>query len=284
MPLKMTTFDIEEVDPNEEIEEEFRKYQSNVSHEEYSNPPTSNEPYLDIRLTKDAMDHLWDIIDIAKKEEKDARISLAGNISKSIFVQDKNDWFFENVLKVPIDYLYYRDEWSTYYDVHIAKTMPPPELSLGKFWVNYQKQYEFNPPHNHAGLFSFVIFMKIPTHWKEQHALPITGNSNSPSASDFAFIMEQGPGPVRLLNIPLGSEDEGRMLLFPSWLVHQVYPFYGTEEDRITMSGNVNSFDNIKSPNQKKRILHDTKIEIDRMKAKVRSMEQMMEDDVEIHV
>ena len=29
------------------------------------------------------------------------------------------------------------------------------------------------------------------------------------------------------------------MLFFPSWLVHQVFPFYGTEEDRITISGNI---------------------------------------------
>ena len=29
------------------------------------------------------------------------------------------------------------------------------------------------------------------------------------------------------------------MLLFPAWMVHQVFPFYGTEKDRITVSGNI---------------------------------------------
>ena len=37
----------------------------------------------------------------------------------------------------------------------------------------------------------------------------------------------------------LSSEDEGRMLFFPASLQHQVYPFYGTEEERITISGNI---------------------------------------------
>jgi len=40
-------------------------------------------------------------------------------------------------------------------------------------WVNYQKQYEYFPIHKHSNLFSFVVFIKIPTDWKEQHKLPL---------------------------------------------------------------------------------------------------------------
>ena len=29
------------------------------------------------------------------------------------------------------------------------------------------------------------------------------------------------------------------MLFFPAWLHHQVFPFFGTEKDRITISGNI---------------------------------------------
>ena len=39
--------------------------------------------------------------------------------------------------------------------------------------------------------------------------------------------------------IPLSLEDEGRMLFFPAWLQHQVFPFYECEEERITISGNI---------------------------------------------
>ena len=42
-----------------------------------------------------------------------------------------------------------------------------------------------------------------------------------------------------MFNIPLSPEDEGRMLFFPSWLYHQVFPFYGTEVERVTISGNI---------------------------------------------
>ena len=38
----------------------------------------------------------------------------------------------------------------------------------------------------------------------------------------------------------LGKEYEGKMLFFPSKLLHQVYPFYNCDEDRISISGNIN--------------------------------------------
>ena len=39
------------------------------------------------------------------------------------------------------------------------------------------------------------------------------------------------------------------MLFFPSNLHHQVYPFYGTEEERITISGNIDFKHTEKIPN-----------------------------------
>ena len=93
---------------------------------------------------------------ISEKNKENHSDHLAGNISKSELIEDKDNWFFESSLKKLIE----KKEKS-----QIEK------LKLEPFWVNYQKQNEFNPLHNHSGLYSFVVFMKIPTHWKEQHAL-----------------------------------------------------------------------------------------------------------------
>ena len=107
-------------------------------------------------------------------------------------------------------------------------------------WVNYQKQTEFQPLHRHGGQYSFNVFLKIPTHWKEQHALPMSSNSNMPSASDFQFVWtKKNTEECITTNFPLSSEDEGVILFFPAHLLHQVFPFYGTEEERITVSGNI---------------------------------------------
>ena len=48
--------------------------------------------------------------------------------------------------------------------------------------------------------------------------------------------------PLLRQNFPLSSKDEGRMLFFPAWLDHQVFPFYECEEERVTISGNIDLY------------------------------------------
>jgi len=203
-----------------------------------------NMPWTEARLSQEMMDYLWDSIN-----QSDEEVNVAENISTHKAISDKNNWFYENELKELTEYLYYKD-WNNYYDVHVSKSIPPPVFKLDMLWVNFQKQYEFLPPHHHSALYSFVVFMKIPTHWKEQHktkfSAHVTGeqlstrysNPLSNWASDFKFTLPYAPAGEG--NIPLSPEDEGRMLFFPAWLIHQVFPFYGTEEERVTISGNIN--------------------------------------------
>jgi len=197
-----------------------------------------DRPWMDVGLSEETMNSLWDNINNASAQEIDANGRLAGNISKSKYIQDKDNWFYNNVLKGMAEHLYYKN-WVNYYDVVITKNKPRTEFFLHELWVNYQKQHEFNPPHQHSAIYSFVVFMKIPTHSKEQHALPFSAHSGNPVASDFQFLVGNDNGQVQPVKIPLNPEDNGRMLFFPGWLTHQVLPFYGTEEERITISGNI---------------------------------------------
>jgi hypothetical protein len=211
---------------------------SNQKKVEYMMNEMNKGLWIDTRLSDEEIDFLWDAISEENKEDYSGH--LAGNISKSEVIEDKDNWFFETVLKKPTERLFYRD-LDAYHKYYIEKEEPPPEFEMDMFWVNYMKQHEFNPlPHIHGGLYSFVIFMKIPTHWKEQHALPISAHSNSPSASDFQFVWSRKDRDELIFrNFSLSPEDEGRILFFPATLQHQVYPFYGTEEERVTISGNI---------------------------------------------
>ena len=223
-------------------------------------------PWLDIKLNQEEMDFLNQAI--SKENKKNISRELVGNIFKSELIEDKDNWFYETVLKKLTERMFYRD-WNNYCRYQLEKTEEPPKFVLETLWVNYQKKHEFNPIHDHryGGLYSFVIFMKIPTHWKEQHALPISTNSGQQIASDFAFILsEKNSDMWHCINFPLCPEDEGRMLFFPSTLNHQVYPFYECEEKRITISGNI--------------VLEDSKIPVDEYEEK-KNMLKMMENNVE---
>jgi hypothetical protein len=193
----------------------------------------NNKHWIDTRLTKEEMVFLNDAISDALRS------------SSSGVIKDKDNWFYETTLKKLTERMFYRD-LDAYYKYHIEKEEPPPKFEMDRFWVNYMKQHEFNPLHFHIGLYSFVIFMKIPTHWKEQHEMNNdefrTWVDSIPwhqQASDFVFVWGGEENRILKENFQLSPEDEGRILFFPAWLQHMVYPFYECEEERITISGNI---------------------------------------------
>lgn len=167
-----------------------------------------------------------------------ANQSLAGNVSDSYYLKDVDDWFFKNYVEFMSHDLNKHFPYDNGGRLGQRNAGKHP-YKLDSLWVNYQYQTEFNPSHVHAGVFSFVIFMKIPTHWEEQHALPISSKSNNPRASDFSFEYLNGFGCGRVETYLMSPEWENSMLFFPAELRHQVFPFYNCDKPRITISGNV---------------------------------------------
>ena len=185
-----------------------------------------------------AMLRLWEYISTAKENSKSLKSNLAGNLSSSLVLNDTDNWFFVNTC-IPIigKYKEFFKKSTAFNSQPISKNDLP--YGLDRFWVNFQKQHEFNPMHNHSGVYSFVVFMKIPTVWKEQCEIPFVKESNSPKASAFEFVYTDIMGTISQYTYCLDSSFEGIMLFFPAEMMHQVYPFYNCEEERITISGNI---------------------------------------------
>jgi len=123
-------------------------------------------------------------------------------------------------------------------------------------WINYQKKHEFNPPHTHNGHFSMVMFIKIPyslkneesffdrrqfvhptyyEYLKEEDANKIRENNVN---GNFGIIACNHEGIPQVLHLSVDKTWEGTMLLFPANQQHFVHPFYSSDEERITISGN----------------------------------------------
>ena len=201
-------------------------------------PITPQEPvgWIETELPKSVMARLQNYIETAKKNPTNVNKDLAGNISKSLLMKDKDNWFFQTIL-IPLI-----DRFMKYYPLYtrtIGVLSEDAPYYLSSFWVNFQKENEFNPFHDHSGAFSFVIWVKIPTDWKEQHALPISANSNAPKASNFEFRYTTMLGEIGYFPYHLDKEAEGHMLFFPAKLMHTVYPFYNCDKERISISGNI---------------------------------------------
>ena len=190
-------------------------------------PP--NLGWLNYSLDDKEIDYLWKSIENKKDNIKDV---LAGNISKSFELEDTNDWFFNHTLQPLIDV--YANEFK-----NVGKTIPilyNHPYTLKMWWVNYQKQHDFNPSHDHGGVYSFVIWLKIPIEFDDQNR---GCYSNTPLRSAFQIHYHNILGEPNTYNYKLGKKYEGQLLFFPSKLIHEVFPFYDCDEDRISISGNI---------------------------------------------
>jgi hypothetical protein len=111
-------------------------------------------------------------------------------------------------------------------------------LIVGDTWINIQRKGEFIPNHNHCGIYSFVIWIQIPYNIYDE--VPnIDSYQEIPSTSSFEFIYQNILGQTMLQRIMPTKQHEGKMMMFPSKLHHCVYPFFSTNENRISISGNI---------------------------------------------
>ena len=205
----------------------FKKSEEDVK---VIHPP--NLGWLEKKLSEKEIDYLWRCINTHKESQK---YDLAGNISESLNIPDRSDWFFTNTI-LPLCKQYQENFENIGNSVPTNLKHP---YYLKTFWVNYQKQNEYNPLHKHDGIYSFVIWMKIPTKHHEQNKNPIAENSNAKKISTFNFYYSTIFGEIKEFEYKMNPDVEGTIVFFPSKLNHCVYPFYNCDEDRISISGNI---------------------------------------------
>ena len=111
-------------------------------------------------------------------------------------------------------------------------------IFVDSVWINFQKKHEFNPLHIHSGIFSFIIFMKIPYNLiDEDKFFPDT--KDQPSTSRLCFVISKPNGSIRDIKCNVDESYLHKMLIFPANYNHLVYPFFTSDEERITISGNI---------------------------------------------
>tara|TARA_R100001377_G_scaffold77595_1_gene54936 strand:- start:50 stop:715 length:666 start_codon:yes stop_codon:yes gene_type:complete len=185
-------------------------------------------PILHSSLSEIQIKELLDITDSILKDEnkKSYNNVLAGEI--------ENEWIIPTSILELDSFKNYIDELSLRYltsfasQHHIETDKIPPVLGrfaqmleksvLTSAWFNDQKDDEYNPLHNHTGILSGVLYLKIPEYLPSRKnkdmdgTITFVGNS-----SDTDIIMTYSTITI--------SPKVGDIFLFPSLLKHQVYPF-----------------------------------------------------------
>jgi hypothetical protein len=107
--------------------------------------------------------------------------------------------------------------------------------------VNFQKKHEFNPPHVHGGSLSYVIYVKLPYLQQDEANNPNSRNSNTKLSGmfNFLYVDQYVSGGLGQHNIVADRNFEGKIIVFASTLFHTVYPFFTSDEYRVTVAGNI---------------------------------------------
>lgn len=110
-----------------------------------------------------------------------------------------------------------------------------PRLKISDLWVNYQTKHEFNPIHDHRALMSFVIWVKIP-YTREAETEIFKKSGETPVSGQFHFVYQNALGDINSYN---PKEKEGMICVFPSIMKHIVYPYFTSDDYRVSVAGNL---------------------------------------------
>jgi hypothetical protein len=205
-----------------------------------SNHQFNNLGYIMVDLPKDLYKALLDEAGEIQSDFSKAiprNKNLAGHIEREFDLVKSNDALEKFVLDMVMSY---DKEYRNLELIDILTTSIP--MVMKNPWINFQAKHEFNPIHNHKGIMSFVAWLKIPydleTEFKEGPGR-FRGPDKPPLNSTFTFLYVASSGQIATHTINVDKSFEGKLILFPSKMMHSVYPFYTSDDYRISISGNV---------------------------------------------
>ena len=190
--------------------------------------------FANITLADDVTNALIKMTDkiIDDKKSESHGQSLAGVIDKElrIYKSDMDEFGVDQMLESIV----------RSYVIHCAKMHEMfhenwiYESFINSAWVVSQYENEYNPLHNHTGCeISGVIYLKTPNVKNRRNLESKKGKEDSDG--NIAFVhsamgnrnhdaLEKG-----VINL---TPKSGVLLMFPSYLIHTVYPFIGEGERR----------------------------------------------------
>ena len=86
---------------------------------------------------------------------------------------------------------------------------------------------------------SFVIWLKLPFLIENEDKYGPGSKANNPMSGRFSFSYTDSMGAICHYDIPADKNMENTMLIFPAKMNHTVYPFFTSDDCRISVSGNV---------------------------------------------
>ena len=170
------------------------------------------------------------ILDENKSKELDYGKKLAGNVKQELKLEpnfcDKSG--FSNFLVKGVS------KW-----IELSERKKITKLEIVSSWVVRQFQNEYNPVHHHSGHVSGVGYLKVPKNFGK------TFQSSKKSNANGHLSLIHGNRMFSSESVFDIEPKVGDFYFFPNYLMHTVYPFYESNEERRSISFNAKIDENI---------------------------------------
>ena len=196
-----------------------------------------------VTMPKEIIENLNNYVEETIKNQKkmaelDHGKNLAGNVQQEFKLENKfieaSKWgvFLSNCAKA----------W-------IKQTLNQEitKFQLISSWIVRQFKNEYNPIHTHGGHLSGVGYLKVPENFGEYHQKTKINNQNG------MLTLVHGSKTFMSDSTYTIEPKVGDFYFFPNYLMHAVYPFTGTDEERRSVSFNALIDDDIYNVFQQKK-------------------------------
>ena len=163
------------------------------------------------------------INDKKKNEELNYGEKLAGNVQQEIYME--------------IDFMK-KIKWAEFLATKCAEWIAKDReikmkgFEIIKSWIVRQFKNDYNPVHFHTGHVSGVGYLKVPENMGETVQLNKKHNLNG------KLVLIDGSKKLFCNSTYTVTPEVGDFYLFPNYLMHAVYPFTETNEERRSVSFN----------------------------------------------
>jgi len=162
--------------------------------------------------------HIDKIIENEKVSKKlDVGHTLAGNVKQEFYLEPEilKSSGLLNLLAS-----------STKKWIQFSQKVEIKEFNIISSWVVRQFENEYNPVHYHSGHISGVCYLKLPNDYGK------TVQSNKKKNLNGQLSLIHGSKMFNSESVCEIKPKVGDFYLFPNYLMHTVYPFYGKDERR----------------------------------------------------
>ena len=195
-------------------------------------------PVYQGNMRSDIIHELQTVIDqVRGNDERDMGDRLAGRVREQYEISDLvSQSVYDHIFQHLQNYIEGIEGTTGY---------PADELKNGynygvdALWANVQKEREYQPPHMHDGMFSFVIYTQNDITHAE--ALNNEFDKKKEGQSKLGGMFELRFGEANFMNFTQFNKypQQGDIIMFPSWVTHHVNSFYKEDAERISVAGNI---------------------------------------------